>query len=183
MRRSLLAPWLCLPAACAAAPYEEGAGAAAFVEEHYRRIGVGADWAAVRADFWAEARIARARPETPGVLESVPVAQYFAGAAAGIDALAGFSITPLGLRVTVYDRVATVWAHVRVTSVAADGSTSEFAAADVFSLARDGRDAWKIHGLLWQSAHPDWPPARDRSAQPFTDRGMEVRLGFGYSRP
>lgn len=169
--------------ACAAAPYAESEDAAGFVEQHYGRIRAGTDWTALQGDFLPDARITRLRPEHPGEMETSTVPEYFAAVAPEIDALQGFSITPRGLRALVYDRVATVWASVEVLHTEACGAETRFSAVDVFILARDAQDRWRIRDLIWQSAVEGWPVPRDRSAQPFTQTGMDARLGFGYSRP
>ncbi|TAH37402.1 MAG: hypothetical protein EYC70_10560 [Planctomycetota bacterium] len=183
VRRLLAAPIAACLAACSATQLAESESAARFVQQHYGRITVGADWTQVQADFLPDARIARVRPEAPGLPETSTVAEYFARSAPHIDAQHSFSIRPMGLRAVVYDRVATVWASVEVEETSAGGQESVFAAVDVFCLARDEQDRWRISHLLWQTAVPSWPPDGERTSQPFTRDGVEVRLGFGYVGP
>lgn len=182
-RRLALASCAPLLASCAMAPAAQVEGAVRFVEAHYRKIRVGADWAGLQSDFAPRAVIAVVEPGAPGLPKEEGVAAYFAEAGPRVDALRSFRIEPLGVQALVYDRIATVWAHSLIEAEAQDGARSVSEAVDVFCLALDEEDRWRITYLLWQGAAAGWDPPLDRSGRTFTRGGLDVRLGLAVHSP
>ena len=168
--------------ACAAPQTDQALGPAEFLVEHYANLRPGADWDAVRRDFSADATITRNNREAPGTLLIDTTDNFFGQMGPAIDSMNSFVIEPLAMDVTVYDRIASGWVHVHVTSEAADGTPNEFYAVDLMTLFLDENERWAITHLLYQHDAEDWPAYDGHTMRAFTSGATrtDMRVGMVY---